>query len=74
MSYRKIATSNTTLLYFIALIVVIAAFFLLGGGLWLKGMNLGARSMGMSNWNWAEILISGGIGFILGLVVSRRRW
>ena len=74
MSSRRIATTNTTLLYFMALIVIVTAFLLLGGGIWLKSMNLGGRSMGMANWNWLQILISLGIGFILGLVFARRRW
>lgn len=74
MSPRRIASTNTTAIYFIAFVVIIAAFLLLGGGVWLKGMTHGSRSLGMANWHWAEILISLGIGFILGLIAARRRW
>ncbi len=73
MSTRKIS-SNTTVLYVTVFIVIVVAFLLLGGGPWIRGMMHGGRSMGMANWNWAQILISFGLGFLLGLVVSKRRW
>ena len=73
MRTRRI-TTNRTALYLIAFVVIIVAFLLLGGGPWIKGMMHGSRSLGMANWNWAQILISFGLGFLLGLVVSRRKW
>jgi hypothetical protein len=74
MSTRKIATINTTALYIIALVVIIGAFLLLGGGAWMRGMMHGGRSMGMVHLNWAQILISLSLGFLLGLLVAKRRW
>ena len=70
MSTRR----NTTAIYFIAIAVIIVAFLLLGGGTWMKGMMHGGRSAGMANLNWAQILISLGLGFLLGVVVGRRKW
>jgi len=66
--------SNTTLTYLIAFLVIVVAFLLLGGGPWAKGMMHGGGSMGMDNLNWIQIVISLGIGFILGLLYSKRRW
>jgi hypothetical protein len=71
MGTRK--NTNTKVLYFIAFIVILAAFFLLGGGPWIKGILHANRSLGTANWNWAQILISLSIGFLLGLLVARRR-
>jgi hypothetical protein len=73
MSARRI-TSNTTALYLIALVVIIVAFLLLGGGPWIKGMMHGGHSMGMAQLNWVQILISLAIGFLLGILVGRRKW
>jgi hypothetical protein len=30
--------------------------------------------MGMSNLHWGQILISLGLGFLLGWIASRRKW
>lgn len=73
MSPKRIATTNKTALYFITFVVIIAAFLLLGGLPWLKGIMRGSRSMDIDNWNWVQILISLGIGFLLGLIVAKRR-
>jgi hypothetical protein len=73
MSTRRI-TSNTTAIYLIAIVVIIVAFLLLGGGPWIRGMVHGSRSLGMAHLNWGQILISLGIGFLLGLVAGRRKW
>ena len=73
MSTRRI-TTNRTVFFVIALIVVILAFLLLGGGPWMKGMMNGGSSVNVVNWNWTQILISLGIGFLLGLVVGKRKW
>jgi len=66
MSTRK----NTTAIYIIAIVVIVVAFFLLGGGPWIKGMTHGS----ISNLHWGQILISLGLGFLLGWIVSRRKW
>jgi len=73
MNARRIKT-NKAAIYIIALVVIIIAFLLLGGGQWLKGMTHGSRSMGMAHLNWVQILISLGIGFLLGLLAGRRKW
>ncbi len=64
---------NSTVIYVLALAVIIVAFLLLGGGPWIKGMMHGSPSMDMSNLNWPQILIGFGLGFLLGLIVSRYR-
>lgn len=38
----------------------------------MQGRGIG-RSMDMGNWNWLQILISLGIGFLLGYLVARRK-
>jgi hypothetical protein len=73
MATRRI-TTNRTAYFFIALLVILAAFLLLGGGPWIKGMMHEGRSLQVANWNWAQILICLGIGFVLGLVAGRRKW
>jgi H+/Cl- antiporter ClcA len=71
MSTRR----NTTIIYIIiAVVIIIVAFLLLGGGPWIKGMSHGSSSMGMVHLNWAQVLISLVIGFLLGLVVAKRKW
>ncbi len=65
---------NKNGLYLIALVVIIVAFLLLGGGHWIGGMMHGNRSFGMSHLNWAQILISLGLGFLLGVLASKRKW
>lgn len=73
MSTKRI-TTNRTVYIVISLLVVIVAFLLLGGGPWVKGMMHEGGSVNMASWNWTQILISIGIGFLLGLVVGRRKW
>lgn len=66
---------NTKVIYIIiAVVIIIVAFLLLGGGPWIKGMTHGSSSMGMVHLNWAQILISLVIGFLLGLVVGKKKW
>jgi len=74
MSTKRIATINTTALYLIVFAVIIIAFLLLGGGQWMRGMMHGGRSMGMANLNWAQIMIGTVIGFLIGLIVGRRKF
>jgi uncharacterized protein YneF (UPF0154 family) len=74
MNSRRFVTSNRTAVYIIAIVVIIVAFLLLGGGPWMTGMMHRGRSMGTMHLNWAQILISLVLGFLLGLLASRRKW
>ena len=65
---------NTRAVYVIAILVIVVVFLLLGGGPWTKGLMHGNRSIHMANWNWVQILISLGLGFVLGLIVAKRKW
>lgn len=66
---------ETRILYIVgAIAVIVIAFLLLGGTSGLKGMGHGGGSMAMTNLRWGQILISLGIGFLLGWLASRRRW
>jgi len=73
MSARRVSFSNQTVYVIIAVVVVIVAFLLLGGGPWIKGMSHGNGSTALNDLKWIQILISFGIGFLLGYLVSRRR-
>ena len=73
MSARRVSFSNQTVYVIIAVVVVIVAFLLLGGGPWIKGLSHGNGSTGLNDLKWIQILISLGIGFLLGYLVSRRR-
>jgi hypothetical protein len=66
---------KTKQLSIIAVVVIVVAILLLagGGGHSIGGFMHGSRSMGLANWNWIQILVSLGIGFILGLLVAKRR-
>ncbi|MDP3462249.1 MAG: hypothetical protein Q8S18_05600 [Bacteroidales bacterium] len=72
MNRRIFRSSNNTNIYLIALVVIVIAFFLLGGVNWLKGATHGG-SAGLGTLQWGQILIALGIGFVLGLLFSRRR-
>ena len=74
MSSGRNITISSTMLYVIAIVVIIVAFLLLGGGPWMSGMMHEGRPLRVANWNWVQILISLIIGFILGVVVARRKW
>ena len=66
---------NTTAVYYVlAFVAVIVIFLLLGGGPWLKGMMHGSGSTGMAQLNWVQILVSLGLGFLLGIIVAGRKW
>lgn len=68
---RRRITSNRTAVYIIAVLVIIVAFLLLGGGKWITGAIHGGGSM--ANFNWIQILVSLVLGFLLGVVVAKRR-
>jgi hypothetical protein len=63
-----------TIYYVIGIAVIVIAFLLLGGGPWIKGLGHGNSTMGMTNLHWGQILISLGLGFLLGWIASRRKW
>jgi len=70
---------ETRIIYIVvAIAVIVIAFLLLGGGPWLKGMGHGMGhgngSMTMANLRWGQILISLGLGFLLGWMASKRKW
>jgi len=73
MSTRRSYSINSTALYIIVIVIIIVAFLLLGGGPWIKGLMHGNSLIGTSNWNWLQILISLGIGFLLGLAVAKKK-
>jgi len=66
--------NKRTLYYVFAIAVIVIAFLLLGGGPWIKGLGHGNSSMGMTNLRWGQILISLGLGFLVGWIASRRKW
>jgi len=71
MSTKRITSKITTALWFIMITVIIVACNN------EQGMMHGSSSMGMSNWNWVQILTSLGLGlilgFIIGTIVSKRK-
>lgn len=66
--------SNSTLIYVVALLIIVVFFLLLGGASWAQGMLQGNKSMNFGNLEWIQILIGIVIGFVIGLLYSRRRW
>jgi hypothetical protein len=71
MSTRR---EKRTIYIIVAIAVIVIAFLLLGGGPWMSGLGHGHGSMGMSNLRWGQILISLGLGFLLGWFASKRKW
>lgn len=69
----RIISTNKTVYFIIALLVIVIAFLLLGGGPWLKGLTYAHGPNSMVNLHWAQILIGAVIGFLIGIMVSRRR-
>jgi len=66
---------ETRILYIVgAIAIIVIAFLLLGGTSAIKGIGHGGGSMGMTNLRWGQILISLGLGFLLGWLASRKRW
>lgn len=74
MGTRRINASNNMALYLFATLAVIVAFLLLGGWPLLKNLVANGGSLGNANLNWPQILVSLGIGIIIGLLIGRRRW
>ena len=59
------SASNRTF-YIIAIAIIVIGFILFGGGYWIKGMMHKSMSLGIANWNWTQILISIGLGMLIG--------
>jgi hypothetical protein len=72
MAIKRSATKSITSFYFILFAVIMEAC---DTG---QGMMHGSNSTGTDNWNWVQILISLGLGILLGFVlclaISRNRW
>jgi DNA-binding transcriptional regulator of glucitol operon len=62
-----------TIYIVVAIAVVVIAFLLLGGLPWVQGMGHGRSSMGMTSLRWGQILISLGLGFLIGWFASKRK-
>lgn len=65
--------SKNTVTYLIALAVIIVAFLLLGGKEWLTGLGHGQGGFQLASLEWAQILISLVVGFLLGYLFCKRR-
>lgn len=72
MSINRIKASSATLIYVIIALMIIVLILILGGSDWLRSSQLN-QSLGVSNWNWTQIIVSIGIGFGLGWLVFRKR-
>jgi len=72
MRTNKMTSKNTTLLYILAIVVIVIVFILLGGATWMKGLMHTSHSFDIGEWSWGQVLISLGIGFILGFIVAKR--
>jgi TRAP-type C4-dicarboxylate transport system permease small subunit len=70
----SISRDRRIIYYVIAAAVIIIAFLLLGGASWMQGMGHGKGSMGTVSLRWGQILISLGLGFLLGWVASKKKW
>ena len=68
MKSGRITTTTKTALYFIAFAIIIVACDTEQGMMHGNG-----GSMDTGSWNWAPILISLVIGFLLGYLVARKR-
>ncbi|SDC83465.1 hypothetical protein [Williamwhitmania taraxaci] len=71
MSAKRSNSSNKTLVYILAIVVIVLLVMYFGGSGWLNGAH-GRMSMNMAHWNWTQILISLGVGVVLGWFVSKR--
>lgn len=69
-------TRRETRIFYIvgAIAIIVIVFLLLGGTSALRGIGNGNGSTGMTSLRWGQILISLGLGFLLGWVASRKRW
>jgi uncharacterized membrane protein len=72
MAVRKIK-SNTLIIYILVAVAVIVLVIWLAGGTTFNGRFHGNHTYISTGWNWIQILISLAIGFVLGILFSRRR-
>lgn len=61
-----------TIVYVIAIAIIVIIIILFAGG--MNGMMNHGNSSFMNHWNWTQILVSMAIGFVIGLLVSKRKW
>ena len=73
MRTRNIRSSNNYVAYIIAFVVIVVAFMLLGGDQWARGLMHSGHSLNISDWDWVTILISLGVGVLIGILLIRRR-
>ncbi|MDO8896205.1 MAG: hypothetical protein Q7V19_01045 [Bacteroidales bacterium] len=74
MSIGLFRSSNKSIGYLVSILVIVIAFFLLEGDTWLKEA-IQRGSVNIGTLHWAQIIIALIVGFILGLVFTRRgRW
>ena len=72
MSLFSSKASKNTLVYIILAMVILIIILIFGGADWLRGSQLN-RAIGISHWNWVQILISIGIGLAVGWIVLKKR-
>jgi choline-glycine betaine transporter len=72
MAARKIK-SNNLIIYIIAIIAIVVLVIWLGNNRSLNGMMHGNHGLVVSSLNWVHIIVSLAIGFVLGVLFSRRR-
>lgn len=73
MSTKRFLNSDRTALYFLAALVILVAFILIGGGSWVKGLGHGSGPVSLGQLQWLQILVSLGLGFLVGWLVFRRK-
>lgn len=68
MKSVRIITKFKAVLHFIVFAVIMTAC-----DTGQRMMHVDGRSLEMGTWNWLQILISLGIGFLIGYIVARKR-
>jgi 1,4-dihydroxy-2-naphthoate octaprenyltransferase len=69
----KVIPTNRLAYFIIACLIIVIAFLLLGGGPWIKGLAYAHGSTDLANLHWGQILIGTVVGFLTGLIVSRKK-
>ncbi|MDD2278809.1 MAG: hypothetical protein PHD06_09860 [Bacteroidales bacterium] len=72
MNAKSRKKSKTTLAYIVIAILILVIILFFWGGDGLRGTSIG-RSIGYSQWDWTQIIISLIIGFALGWLVCKRK-
>lgn len=65
-------SSKNTLVYIIIALVILVIFLMIGGTDWYRGAHFN-HSIGVSHWNWTQILISFFIGLAFGWYIHKKR-